>query len=80
MVRVHRLVLVDRGAVHRHRWDATCTCGWIAVHRRRKYGAKLLHRQHVEGLHSRVERRRMTPRPPTAATDLPEPLQRSVEP
>jgi hypothetical protein len=73
---VHRLILVDRGVVHRHRWDATCVCGWTAVHRRRKRDAVTLFREHVEGKTSGWRRRKLmaNPRTPTAAADLPETL------
>lgn len=74
----HRLVLVDRGVEHRHRWDATCACGWQGTHRRRKQDAEKLYREHVAGLqrrdHARSSGREVRPRACTPADELPEEL------
>lgn len=75
----HRLVLIDRGNEHRHRWHSTCVCGWVAVFRRRKCDAKKLYRQHVESeTHHKHGRRRAQlnggRRQPTPRHLLPEEL------
>ena len=74
-MRPHRLVLVDRGRQHRHRWFPVCSCGeWKGVYRRRKKEAVAQHRQHVRGLRPSAAQQW---RPPTPAYLLPEALRSS---
>jgi hypothetical protein len=42
----HRLVIIDRGLGHRHRWKPSCVCGWVGVQRRRKDEAESQYREH----------------------------------
>ena len=61
----HRLHLNDRGPQHRHRWQATCVCGWSAIPLRVKRSAVRTYRHHTR---SRAPDR---PAVPTATGDLP---------
>lgn len=65
----HVLELVHRGAEHRHRWQARCSCGWVAVPLRLKRSA-------LEGWrgHARIRRKARNaarPRPVTPVDQLP---------
>lgn len=79
----HRLILVDRGAVHTHRYRATCSCGWIGRNRlTRDIAATMWREKHhapLERVASGKNRRRrratpLAPRPVTPADELPEQL------
>lgn len=61
----HRLHLHDRGPQHRHRYQATCACGWTAIPLRVERSAVRTYRHHT--------RNRAPGRPavPTPARELP---------
>ena len=67
---VHRLILVDRGLEHTHRWGITCSCSWVGVQRRRQHEAVLQHRVHA----ARQGGTGVKPQPTTPAHLLPETL------
>lgn len=43
----HRVTYKDRGPTHKHRWQATCTCGWKGIPLRVKKSAKESGEGHV---------------------------------
>lgn len=55
----HRLVLIDRaredGSRHRHPWQATCVCGWVAVATRRRSDSEARYRQHRNGVENMLK-------------------------
>lgn len=72
----HLLDLTDRGAPHRHRYQASCSCGWRAIpFRNLRTAERELHRHadNVARAQARALGRRPTarPRPVTPADQLP---------
>lgn len=72
MAERHHLELVDRGPQHRHRWQASCSCGRSCPPMRLRKTAKDWHAGHVR--QRNIPKGVNRPRPVTPVDQLPEEL------